>query len=157
MKNLSLAIFLSLNGQGEKALLFYQEVFGGKLLFKISNKEFKERYDPNLKIPEGKEDYLSHSVLQIGQTQLQIADNPVYEGLSHHQGNMVSFSLLVSEVVTAKEIYGKAIQNNETKILQTPIENEFADFYAIVKDPFGMIIQITKEKQGDPTKKGGEK
>ncbi|HHX0224522.1 TPA: VOC family protein [Enterococcus faecalis] len=41
-----------------------------------------------------------------------------------------------------------------TTIIQEPIENEFATFYAIVKDPFGLVTQITQEKQADPTKKG---
>ncbi|MCU7700654.1 hypothetical protein ODV97_11715 [Enterococcus gallinarum] len=33
-----------------------------------------------------------------------------------------------------------------SKIYQSPIQNEFADFYAILQDPFGLVIQITKEK-----------
>jgi PhnB protein len=39
-------------------------------------------------------------------------------------------------------------------VIQAPSENPFAFFYASVRDPFGVIIQLTVEKEVDPSKKG---
>lgn len=154
MKELEFAIFLSLNGQAEEAISFYQRVFEGRLLFKISNKEFKEQLNSAMKLPKGQENFISHSIVQIGALQLQIADNPIYEQMNFTQGNQVSFSILPQDLTTAKRLYEKAVQEEKVKVIQAPLENEFADFYAIIQDPFGTIIQLTKEIEVDPSKKG---
>lgn len=154
MKNINLAIFLSLNGQASEAISFYQTVLNGKLLFKITNQEFQERLNPDLILPKGQEKFVSHSIVQVGDVELQIADNPVYEGMKFTQGNMISFSVLTSNIEEAKEIFNQVMQHPEAKVLSEPSENEFANFYAIVQDPFGVVIQITKEKHPDPETKG---
>lgn len=154
MEELEFAVFLSLNGQAEEAIAFYQRVFDGKLLFKISNKEFKEQLNPAMSLPKGQENFISHSIVQIGALQLQIADNPIYEKMKFTQGNQVSFSVLTQDITMAKKIYRKASQETKIKIIQAPLENEFADFYAIIQDPFGTVIQLTKEKEADPNRKG---
>ena len=41
-----------------------------------------------------------------------------------------------------------------SQTIQSPSENAFAFFYASVRDPFGVIIQLTVEKEVDPSKKG---
>ena len=153
MKNIEFALFLSLNGRAEEAITFYQEVFDGTLLFKITNQEFQERFNPELALTEGTAHFISHSVLQVGNIQLQIADNPIDGNSLPVTGNTTSFSLLVQDIREAKTIYEKACEHPETKVIQSATENEFAEFYSILQDPFGMLIQITKEKQPDPNKK----
>lgn len=154
MKELEFAVFLSLNGQAEEAISFYQRVFDGELLFKINNKEFKEQLNPAMSLPKGRENFISHSIVQIGGIQLQIADNPIYEKMKFTQGNQVSFSFLSQDLMMVRKIYKKASQEADVEIIQEPLENEFADFYAILQDPFGTVIQLTKEKETDPNKKG---
>lgn len=108
MKELEFAVFLSLNGQAEEAISFYQRVFDGELLFKISNKEFKEQLNPAMSLPKGRENFISHSIVQIGGIQLQIADNPIYEKMKFTQGNQVSFSFLSQDLMMVRKIYKKA-------------------------------------------------
>lgn len=154
MKQLNLAIFLSLNGKANDAISFYQDIFNGKLLFKISNKEFKERMNPSLEIPEGKDNFISHSILQIGSTQLQIADNPLYPGMDFIVGAATSFSVSTKNIEEAQTMFKKIHSCKGSEILKGPLENEFADFYAIIKDPYGIVIQISNERISDPSKKG---
>lgn len=150
---IQLATFLTLDGNATQAIIFYQETFQAKLLFKITNQQFKECLNSQLQISEGQEDYISHSILQIGVTQLQIADTSL-TGDKLITGNNFSLSFTFNDLETIKQIYQKVIQHKETQILLPPCENEFADFYTIVRDPFGITLQLTKEKQPDPAKKG---
>ena len=157
MKSFNFAIFLGLDGQASEAIEFYQRVFKGELLFKITNQEFKERLNPEIELLEGTENYISHSMIQIGEMQLQIADNPLFEGMDFKAGTRTSFSLITSEIDEAKRMYQEIAKQKETEILVEPHENEFAYFYTILKDPYGMVIQVTKEKETDPSKKGTAK
>lgn len=154
MKQLNLAIFLSLNGKANDAISFYQDIFNGKLLFKISNKEFKERMNPLLEIPEGKENFISHSILQIGNTQLQIADNALYPAMDFNVGTATSLSVSTQSLDEAHKILEKIQSHEGSELLKGPLENEFADFYTIIKYPYGVIIQISNERISDPSKKG---
>ena len=86
--------------------------------------------------------------------QLQLADNPLFAGMNTTPTEQLTLSLTVNSRHSAKTIFEKLTRHPESCIIQEPIENEFAAFYAIVKDPFGLVTQITQEKQADPTKKG---
>ncbi|MET2053980.1 VOC family protein [Enterococcus faecalis] len=154
MKHTQFALFMVLNGRATEALTFYQEAFAGDILFKITNQEFKERLNPSLTIPAGEEHWLSHSILQMDTFQLQLADNPLFAGMNTTPTEQLTLSLTVESRHSAKTIFEKLTCHPESCIIQEPIENEFATFYAIVKDPFGLVTQITQEKQADPTKKG---
>lgn len=156
MKNIEIAIFLSLNGKANDAISFYESLFEGELLFKITNKEFQQRMNPDIVIPKNEENFISHSVLMVGGIQLQIADNAVYHGMEFITGTEMSFSVLTENLDKANKIYKELNNYSSVEVLQEPTTNEFADFYAIVKDPFGVIIQITNEKETDPNKKGNK-
>ena len=131
MKKIELAIFLSSKGQAEAAISFYQTIFDGDLLFKITNEEFKEKLNPSLVIPKGQEKFISHSIIQIGGIQLQIADNPIYNQMTFTQGNTISFSVLTEDIETAQKMYNQVSENKLT-----------------------LIIQISKEKNPEPKDKG---
>lgn len=156
MTQLNFAIFLTLNGKAEEAITFYQEVFNGELFFKITNQEFKNQLNPELELKKGTEHFISHSILKIGETELQIADNPFYENMEFSAGTQISFSMLTKDLQEAKSIYNKIMRYSDVVVYQAPSENEFADFYAIVKDPFGQMIQLTHEREKDPSKKGSK-
>lgn len=139
-------IFLSLDGKAGEAITYYQEVLGARTVFSITNREFKERYNPDLEIAPGREEYISHSVNQVGAVQLQIADNPVDDGIPVQEGNRVSLDIMVTDPQQARTVYDKAISHPETTVLKEPQANEFADFHAVIQDPFGVLMQITCEK-----------
>lgn len=154
MTTITLSLFLSLNGQAEEALTFYQTVFKGELLFKITNQQFKEKMDPELLISKGEESFISHSVLQIGRTQLNIVDNPIYPLMPLIVGQALSFSVTTGTVEEAETLFDAIQADSRSKVIAPPIENEFANYYAIIQDPYGVISQISREKQPDPSLKG---
>ena len=80
---------------------------------------------------------------------MQLADNPLVEGEAIQRGNHLSLSLTLAETQIAQRLRQKGSQT-----IQAPSENAFAFFYASVRDPFGVIIQLTVEKEVDPSKKG---
>lgn len=139
-------IFLSLDGKAREAIAYYQNVLGASTLFSITNREFKERYNPDLAIAPGQEEYISHSVNQVGAVQLQIADNPVDDAVPMREGGRVSLDIMVTDPQQARTIYDKAVSHPETTALKEPQANEFADFHAVIQDPFGVLMQITCEK-----------
>jgi PhnB protein len=146
MASIDLALFLTLEGKGTEALAFYQNAFNGQLLFKMTFQEFKTQLAPDTVIEPGTEHWLSHAVLQIGSTQMQLTDQPIDPKIPFQQGNTLSLSVITDTIEEAQTVYKKLSQHPLSKTYQTPIQNEFADFYAILQDPFGLVIQITKEK-----------
>ena len=50
---IQLATFLTLDGNATQAIIFYQETFQAKLLFKITNQQFKQCLNSQLQISEG--------------------------------------------------------------------------------------------------------
>jgi PhnB protein len=146
MTTIDIALFLTLEGKGQEALHFYQEVFQGEILFAMTFEEFKNQLAPDITIKAGTEQWLSHAVLQIGQTQLQLTDHPIDPRIPYRQGNSLSLSVMLDSIEQAQILYDKLIQHPLSKRIQPPIQNEFATFYAIVQDPFGVTIQLTKEK-----------
>jgi len=148
-----IALFLTLDGKAQEAIQFYQETLDATLLFAITNQEYRERLDPSLEIFAGQEQYLSHSILQIGDFQLQLADNPLVEGEAIQLGNHLSLSLTIDDTKIAQKLYQRLMENG-SQMIQAPSDNPFAFFYASVRDPFGVIIQLTVEKEVDPSKKG---
>ncbi|MGH2208070.1 VOC family protein, partial [Enterococcus faecalis] len=81
-------------------------------------------------------------------------DNPLFAGMNNKTTEQLTLSLTVNSRLSAKTIFEKLTRHAESCIIQEPIENEFAAFYAIVKEPFGLVTQISQEKQADRTNKG---
>lgn len=94
--------------------------------------------------------------LRLGETELQIADNPFYENMEFSAGTQISFSMLTKDLQEVQSIYNKIMRYSDVVVYQAPSENEFADFYAIVKNPFGQMIQLTHKREKDPSKKGSK-
>ncbi len=84
---------------------------------------------------------------------MQLADNPLVEGEAIQLGNHLSLSLTIDDTKIAQKLYQRLMENG-SQMIQAPSDNPFAFFYASVRDPFGVIIQLTVEKEVDPSKKG---
>ncbi len=111
-----IALFLTLDGKAQEAIQFYQETLDATLLFAITNQEYRERLDPTLEILAGQEQYLSHSILQIGDFQLQLADNPLVEGEAIQLGNHLSLSLTIDDTKIAQKLYQRLMENGSQMI-----------------------------------------
>ncbi|PGZ10288.1 VOC family protein [Bacillus cereus] len=140
--NFEVIPFLSLNGQGAKAIAFYEQHLGAKVLFKKNYKEMKE-IDPNFTYEESQEHYITHSVLQIGTNKIMIAEQAVDSTRPWQLSNSSSLCIQSKDFQAIEAFYHNLIKHEEVHIL-TPFEkNSFSPGYAIVRDPFGIVIQLT--------------
>ncbi|MGE7920785.1 VOC family protein [Viridibacillus sp. NPDC093762] len=143
--NFEVIPFLSLNGQGADAITFYEQCLGAKVLFMKTYKEMKEM-DPHFKYEEGQDDYITHSVLQIGINKIMIAEVEMDSTRPWQLSNSSSLCIQSKDFSVIETIYHKLIKHNEVHIL-TPFEkNSFSPGYGIVRDPFGITIQLTVTK-----------
>ncbi len=133
--------FLSLNGEGSEAIGFYEKYLGANVLFKKTYKEMKEM-DPNFHYKEGQEEYFTHSVLEIGENKVMIAE----EGMDHSRpwqlGNSFSLCIQSKDKKVIGELYDSLIQHEKVTVLVPFKANVFSPVYGIVRDPFGIVIQL---------------
>lgn len=140
-KNISLSPFLSMNGNAGEAIRFYEKHLNAKVVFLKTYQEMKE-YDPDFSFDHSQADYVSHSVLLIGESQLMIADGPV-NGLSALScGNSVSLCFEANDLQAVKDVYDSFIGDARTKTILPFEKSIFSNGYAVIIDPFGVVIQL---------------
>ncbi|WP_408010065.1 VOC family protein [Pseudalkalibacillus sp. A8] len=140
--NFEVIPFLSLNGKGATAIEFYEQNLGAKVLFKKTYKEMKEM-DQQFSYEEGQDDYITHSVLQVGQDKIMIAEEAMDPTRPWQLGNSSSLCIQSTDFSMIKSIYQKLIQHHDVEILTPFAQNSFSTGYGIVRDPFGIVIQLT--------------
>lgn len=150
--SIQLTAFLSLNGKAKKAIEFYQKHLGAEVLFIINYKGLKEM-DPAFEYIDSEKEYIAHSVLKIGEGTLMIADEIMSDNKNEVIGTNFSLCIQTSEKKEAEKMYESLISDKEVKIITPLAENIFSHVYCIVRDPFGIVIQILNEKQPDVEKK----
>lgn len=133
--------FLSLNGQAAAAIAFYEKYLGAKVLFKKNYKELKEM-NPNFNYEEGQDEYITHSVLEIGTNKIMIAEEEMDTSQPWQLGNSSSLCIQSKDKKVIKKLYESLVQHGKTTILVPLAENEFSPGYAIIRDPFGIVIQL---------------
>ncbi|WHY72567.1 VOC family protein [Fictibacillus enclensis] len=134
--------FLSLDGRGAEAITFYESYLGAEVLFKKTYKEMTEM-DPSFTYKEGEENYITHSVLQIGCNKIMIAEEEMDPARPWQLGNSFSLCIQSKDFPAIEALYEKLTQHEKVHVL-TPFEkNSFSPGYARVRDPFGIVIQLT--------------
>ncbi|MFD4820318.1 VOC family protein [Peribacillus butanolivorans] len=139
--NFEVIPFLSMNGKGAAAIEFYEEYLGATVLFKKNYKEMKEM-NPNFIYGEGQDEYITHSVLQIGANKLMLAEKEMDNTQPWQLGNSSSLCIQSQDKIAIKHLYDSLIQHEKVAILVPYEPNAFSPGYAIVRDPFGVIIQL---------------
>ncbi|MHC5956279.1 VOC family protein, partial [Enterococcus gallinarum] len=69
--------------------------------------EFKNQLAPETVIETGTEHWLTHAVLQIGQTQMQLTDHPIDPRIPCQQGNTLTLSVITDTIEKAQTINEK--------------------------------------------------
>lgn len=139
--NFEVIPFLSMNGDAAVAIAFYEKYLGANVLFKKNYKEMKEM-NPGFEYPEGQDEYITHSVLQIGVNKLMIAEEEMDTGRPWQQGNSTSLCIQSKDKSTMTELYNSLVQHEQVRVLVPYEQNEFSPGYGIVRDPFGIVIQL---------------
>lgn len=137
--------FLSLNGKAKNAINFYEKYLQAKVLFIKNYQEFKEM-DATFNYSEGEEEYISHSVLEIGKSTLMIADEIMSKSKKEIVGTNFSLCVQSSNQQEIENIYNALIENENVEVIVPLAPNVFGYVYGIVEDPFGVTIQLLNEK-----------
>ncbi len=137
--------FLSLNGQAAAAIAFYEKYLGAKVLFKKNYKEMK-LMDPNFSYKQGQDEYITHSVLEIGVNKLMIAEEGMDTSQPWQLGNSTSLCIQSKEEHVVTKLYESLVQHKSVSVLIPLDKNAFSPGYAVIRDPFGIIIQLCVTK-----------
>ncbi|QWU46157.1 VOC family protein [Bacillus sp. NP247] len=143
---LEIAIFLSMNGKAKEAINFYIRNLEAKKLMIVTYEEMAKR-DSSFEITSENKDYISHSVLQIGNTKLMIAEDTMKSNERYNVGNNMSLCIQSANLEEIQRFYNNLISDKHVKIISPLEKNIFSEAYGIIEDPFGIQIQLMYDKR----------
>lgn len=138
--------FLSMNGRGAEAIDFYTRYLNAKVIFKVTYEDMK-KMDPSMVLERGKEQWISHSILEVGVHKIMIAEETMVPKLDYIVGNNISLCIQSADIQEIETMYNSLIQDQRTEIIIPLGKIIFSEAYGIVKDPFGVIIQLNYDKR----------
>ncbi|MGX7264061.1 VOC family protein [Enterococcus crotali] len=143
---LEIAVFLSMNGRAGEALAFYKKHLGAEELLVVTYEDMAKKDDSFLVTEENKQ-FISHSVLQIGQTKLMIAEDSMDPTQSFKVGTNFSLCIQSADLVEIETFYSNLTSDDRVKIIVPLNQNIFSGAYGIVEDPFGVQIQLMYDER----------
>ncbi|MEC2508032.1 VOC family protein [Bacillus cereus] len=143
---LELSIFLSLNGQAKEAINFYTRNLEAKKLMVVTYEELAKR-DRSFKITSENKEHIAHSVLQIGNTKLMIAEDTMNTNERYNVGNNMSLCIQSANLEEIQRFYNNLISDKHVKIISPLEKNIFSEAYGIIEDPYGIQIQLMYDKR----------
>ncbi|PEF47942.1 hypothetical protein CON22_02110 [Bacillus cereus] len=143
---LEIAIFLSMNGQAKEAIHFYTRNLEAKKLMMVTYEELAKR-DRSFKITSENKGHIAHSVLQIGNTKLMIAEDTMNPNERYNIGNNMSLCIQSANLEEIQRFYNNLISDKHVKIISPLEKNIFSDAYGIIEDPYGIQIQLMYDKR----------
>ncbi|PFC81106.1 hypothetical protein CN272_27175 [Bacillus anthracis] len=143
---LEIAIFLSMNGQAKEAIHFYTRNLEAKKLMVVTYEELAKR-DRSFKITSENKGHIAHSVLQIGNTKLMIAEDTMNPNERYNIGNNMSLCIQSANLEEIQRFYNNLISNKHVKIISPLEKNIFSEAYGIIEDPYGIQIQLMYDKR----------
>lgn len=138
--------FLSMNGRGAEAIDFYTWHLKAKVIFKVTYEDIK-KMDAAMVLEGGKEQWISHSILEVGVHKIMLAEETMVPKLDYIVGNNTSLCIQSADKQEIETMYNSLIQDQRTEIITPLGKIIFSEAYGIVKDPFGVIIQLNYDKR----------
>lgn len=143
---LEIAIFLSMNGQAKEAINFYTRNLEAKKLMIVTYEELAKR-DSSFEITSENKHHIAHSVLQIGNTKLMIAEDTMNPTERYSVGNNMSLCIQSANLEEIQRFYNNLISDKHVKIISPLEKNIFSEAYGIIEDPYGIQIQLMYDKR----------
>ncbi|AFQ11353.1 TPA: VOC family protein [Bacillus pacificus] len=143
---LEIAIFLSMNGQAKEAINFYTRNLEAKKLMVVTYEELAKR-DRSFKITSENKEHIAHSVLQIGNTKLMIAEDTMNPNERYNVGNNMSLCIQSANLEEIQRFYNNLISDKHVKIISPLEKNIYSEAYGIIEDPYGIQIQLMYDKR----------
>jgi PhnB protein len=135
-----------MNGRGAEAIDFYVKHLNAKVIFKVTYEDMK-KMDPSMVIEGGKEHWISHSILEVGVHKIMLAEETMVPKLDYIVGNNFSLCIQSADKQEIEKIYNSLIQDQRTEVISPLGKIVFSEAYGILKDPFGIIIQLNYDKR----------
>ncbi|MDV4151322.1 VOC family protein [Clostridium sp. AL.422] len=140
--------FLSMNGRGAEAIDFYSQHLNAKVILKLTYEDVK-KMDPSMVIESGKEQWISHSILEVGVHKIMIAEESMVPKEDFISGNNISLCIQSADRQEIERIYSSLIQDERTEVISPLGKVIFSEAYGIVRDPFGILMQLMYDKRLD--------
>ncbi|MFP7494603.1 VOC family protein [Terribacillus saccharophilus] len=138
---LEIAVFLSMDGKAKEAIAFYKEHLQAEELLLVSYMDMAER-DAGMMLTEENKDYISHCVLRIGRSNLMIAEETMDPREQYEAGNNFSLCIQSANLAEIRLFYQNMMRDSRVKVIQPLEANVFSEAYGVVRDPFGVDIQL---------------
>lgn len=136
--------FLSMNGQTAEAIAFYKKHLQASVLMKVTYEDLKNM-DPTFEVEQGKEQWITHSVLQVGMHKMMLAEETMVPELDYIVGNNISLCIQSADREKIERMYASLLQDPRTEVIRPLGKLVFSEAYGIVKDPFGVLIQLNHD------------
>jgi PhnB protein len=130
--------YLTLNGNGQEAVKFYENAIDAKVLHiqTFGDMPPNPEFPP---LPEEAKNQVLHAHLKVGETDLMISDT--FPGQPFETGSQVSISITMSTVEKSKEVFEKLQDGGKvTMLLQKTF---WSPAYGVVTDKFGVSWQVS--------------
>jgi PhnB protein len=128
--------YLVTNGNGQKAVKFYQEAFGAEVL---SFQTFGDNPMEGHSLPEEAKNLVLHAHLKIGNSVLMISDN--FPGNPYQLGDQLSIAIMIKGAENTKDVFAKLEDGG--KVLMELQETFWSPLYGQVQDKFGVLWQVS--------------
>lgn len=134
---MSFTVYLTFNGDCEKAFDFYRSVFGGEFAVK---QRFSDGPPEMAAVAKGEENRIMHVTLRVGDALLQGSDTVQGHAGSYVRGNNFSISFTPSSRAEADAVFEKLKDGGkETMPMQ---ETFWGSYFGMCTDRFGVQWMI---------------
>jgi PhnB protein len=138
--------FLSMNGAGAEAIDFYIRNLKAKVILKVTYEDMK-KMEPSMVLEKGKEQWISHSILEVGMHKIMLAEEIMVPNSEYNVGNSISLCIQSADREEIERIYSSLVADSRTEVIRPLGKIVFSEAYGILKDPFGVLIQLTYDKR----------
>lgn len=141
-KTLEVAVFLSMNGKAQEAINFYKKHFNAEQLMVVTYEAMAKMGDKSIEINDKNKNYITHSVLKIGNTKIMMAENTMDVNEEYKVGNNTSLCIQSADLEEITGFYNSLITDERVRVIIPLGNNIFSEAYGIIEDPFGIQIQL---------------
>ena len=108
--------FLSMSGRGAEAIDFYAKHLNAKVILKVTYEDMK-KMDPSMVLESGKEQWIAHSILQVGVHKIMLAEETMVPKLEYILGNNISLCIQSADKEEIEGIYNSLTEDKRTEVI----------------------------------------
>ncbi|MDR6225071.1 VOC family protein [Desmospora profundinema] len=130
--------FLVLDGDGQKAVRFYEQALDATVLSVQTFAEMPE--NPEFRIPDDAKDRVLHAHLKVGNTDLMISDT-CPQRQTYSIGSQVTIAITISDLEKSKQVFNRLKEGGQ--VVMSLQETFWSPLYGQVTDKFGVTWHVS--------------